>query len=523
MEHGELGEAVRNGVIVGLHGAGPEKLRDAAVQLLALMLQSPFGGRWALGKALHGGGGGGHGGGGGGGEGEGLEHQLPDGADGGVACLFIRITCTELRLLVDEALALHTPEKDAAAASESTGAKPAATAEAAAKAKANRQAWATAYSAKAGAPESPGLDDWISPASAEEVELADPGPKLEMSEAVHAARSRRVLQMVPMCLRVVEAIIELLCDGLDALELEEAEAEGNHAGANAGANAGASAGAGLGAGAGAGAGALTHWGQLPGTALVQIQEAIHGVMSTIVEFLQDLQRSHRALKQPVGGELTELVTEVARCLGCWLAQEPETMQKELTEANTLPFLLEFSEYYNGPSGDGAVVGGVGAGAGAGTGASTGASTGTGTGAGTGTGTWADDGEPWDSDDEGGGGGRAEGEGAGRCDPHEANVGASVDANVASPVSEKGAGLEMWDSLPGPPDLLHSLLPALVALADDELRFVVIRPLPTASHCCLSPPAATCRHLPPPATACRRLPPPPPLTSSGCTPVHRITI
>jgi len=80
--------SLRRGVVMALHGGASEALRDKAVQACAAVFQV-LGGGWAI-----------------------EEKASSATLRGSTACLFLGVTGTELRLLVDEALAIYEPPAD---------------------------------------------------------------------------------------------------------------------------------------------------------------------------------------------------------------------------------------------------------------------------------------------------------------------------------------------------------------------------------------------------------------------------
>lgn len=173
-------------------------------------------------------------------------------AAGTALTLLLRVVSTDIRVLVDEALALSSA-----------------------------------------APES----------MLEAPETGRQGPRKvqPLSPEQRAQRRARVAAMLPVCLRIVEAFISLLCETVAGEEDEAGEhghAEAGHATNACVRTAGVGGGDGSGGGERSGEeaqretsmGTVTGdepaWARLPATVLLNVQQSLHDVMSTILEFIQ---------------------------------------------------------------------------------------------------------------------------------------------------------------------------------------------------------------------------------------------
>ena len=89
--------------------------------------------------------------------------------------------------------------------------------------------------------------------------------------------------MLPVCLSVVQSSIALLCACLDDEEEEEEGDEGDDLapGGRLAASSSSSSG---------GQGKAADWRELPPTAMLDAQQAVHDVMSTLLEFFQVVRR-----------------------------------------------------------------------------------------------------------------------------------------------------------------------------------------------------------------------------------------
>ena len=289
-------------VIVAMHGAASEALRDRALRCLAVAFDC-LGGAWALEPCTSKGKGGGGGGGGVAyGSGGSVAGEAVAATErGSTACVFLGVASTEIRLVLDEAIALHAP------------------------------------SGGEGGGEGGG-------------ELGGEGggdaakrPRGVMGAAAIEARTARVAAMAPVCLGVVERFIQFLCsddddDGGDDDDVDDDDAAGG------GAESGGS------------------WSSLSSGPMLALLQALNDVAGTLIEFLRDAQRLAAAAQEcaaaqtaaPPGSVVTArclspalrtLSVRCARCLGCWLAQESESLRTELKDAKVLPFLLALSAFH----------------------------------------------------------------------------------------------------------------------------------------------------------------------------------
>ena len=267
LESGRFAALLRRLLMAALHGAAPEKLRDCALQVIAVTMKG-LGGQWCLER-----------------------QEKVDGAAsrtnvdrGSAICLFLGVTATEFRLLVDEALALHplvpsiVPSIEGQASPETEG----------------------------------GCRPLLAPKQREE-------------------RIQRVERMVPVCLRIIEDAIRFLCedDGEEPEDLEEA-----------------------------GGGEYEHeydkpsglgWASMSSRSLLALQQTLHAVAQSIIEFLGDARDTIRAGENSNTQLLHRISILCCRCLGCWLAQETGVLQKELNDSKVFAFLLGLSRYSTLPA------------------------------------------------------------------------------------------------------------------------------------------------------------------------------
>ena len=264
LEAGPFAASLRRAIVVGLHGGASERMRDTALQLATVAL-SVLGGAWAV---------------------EATDAKSPKGS---TVCVILGVTSTELRLVVDEALALfgvETDETDQGSGEEGPKGSP--------RAKTGSAAFETS------------ADQGSAPRREAQKVVLGPSQK--------SARETRISRMAPVCLKLVEHVVSLLCEVADE---EDESSSGEEA----------------------------PWSLMAGSSLLSLQQTLHDVAGTIIEFLADA-RTVCATPPP---KLRALAVECGRCLACWLAQESSPpLRKELAKSKALLFLLSFSAYAKRP-------------------------------------------------------------------------------------------------------------------------------------------------------------------------------
>ena len=141
-----------------------------------------------------------------------------------------------------------------------------------------------------------------------------------LTDAQHSQRAVRIERMVPVCLGIIQDSIEFLCEGDDA-EDDDVEEDFEVP--------------------------ATGWASMSNQSLLRVQQTLHAIAQSIIEFLGDARDAIKATQDAsddATASLRRTCLFCGRCLSCWLAQETGVLRKELADSKVLGFLLSLSRY-----------------------------------------------------------------------------------------------------------------------------------------------------------------------------------